>query len=203
VAINKETKKMTNTVVYGRGPNGRALRKDGTERKERKTLTPAERMLQLEEQTKRARSSIGRAVFTNAPGLAKFVSGVGTFRRWIRDARSYATEEARNARRAYFQRQLDLIDAKGSAAESWLPNAEKAIGTISGLYQNIGEAIESFLRKNGREPNANEAEGIVSSFLSEDVRKVVEDANNPESDVFHGMRRDDVTEDSTDEDDTL
>ena len=194
---------MANDVVYGRGPNGRALRKDGTERKERKTLTPAERMLQLEEQTKRARSSIGRAVFSNLPGLSRFVSGIGTFRRWIRDARSYATEEARNARRAYFQRQLDLIDAKGEAAETWLPGAEKAVNTISGLYQNIGEAIETFLKKNGREPDAKEAESIVSGFLSADVRKVVEDANNPESDVFHGLRRDDVTEDSADDDDTL
>lgn len=194
---------MANDAIHGRGPNGRALRKDGTERKERKTLTPAERMLQLEEQTKRARVSIGRAVFSNAPGLARFVSGIGTFRRWIRDARAYATEEARIARRAYFQRQLDLIDAKGEAAETWLPNAEKAIATISGLYQNIGEAIEAFLRKNGREPNAKEAEDIVSSFLSADVRKVVEDANNPESDVFHGLRRDDVTEDATEDDDAL
>lgn len=195
---------MTNDVVYGRGPNGRALRKDGTERKERKTLSPAERMLQLEEQTKRARGSIGRAVFSNLPGLSRFVSGIGTFRRWIRDARSYATEEARNARRAYFQRQLDLIDAKGEAAATWLPGAEKAVNTISGLYQNIGEAIEAFLKKNGREPDAKEAEGIVSAFLSADVRQVVEDANNPESDVFHGLRRDDVTEDSDDgDDDTL
>ena len=129
-------------AIYGRGPNGRAIRKDGTERKERRTLTPAERLAQLSQATINARASIGRTVFATLPDMGKFVSGIGTFRRWIRDARSYATEDARNARRAYFQRQLDTIDAKGEAADTWLPGADKAISTISGLYQNIGEAFE-------------------------------------------------------------
>lgn len=193
---------MSNPIL-GRGANGRALRKDGTERKERRTLTAAERLAQLAAQTNAARASIGRSIFRALPGMSDFVSGIGTFRRWIRDARAYSTEEARNVRRAYFQRQLDLIDAKGAAAESWLPGADKAAGTISGLYQNIGTDIEAFVKANGREPSATEAEGMVSKYLSEDVRKIVEDANNPENDVFAGFRRDDGADDSDDADDML
>jgi hypothetical protein len=195
---------MSKDAIYGRGPNGRAIRKDGGERKERRTLTPSERLAQLAQQTINARASIGRAIFGTLPGMSAFVSGIGTFRRWIRDARSYATEDARIARRAYFQRQLDTIDAKGDAAEGWLPGADKAVTTISGLYQNIGEAVEEFVRKNGREPTAAEGETIVSRYLSEDVRKVVEDANDPDNDPFHDFRRDADTEDAEDTDaDTL
>jgi len=191
-------------AIYGRGPNGRAIRKDGTERKERRTLTPAERLAQLSQATINARASIGRTVFATLPDMGKFVSGIGTFRRWIRDARSYATEDARNARRAYFQRQLDTIDAKGEAADTWLPGADKAISTISGLYQNIGEAFEAFILKNGREPNPAEGSEIVNRYLSPDVRQVVEDANDPDNDPFHDFRRDADTEDTEDTDaDTL
>jgi hypothetical protein len=180
------------------------LKKDGTERKERKTLSAAEQLAQLAERANSARASIGRKIFSALPGMTRFVSGIGTFRRWIRDARSYATDAARAVRRAYYQRMLDTIDAKGKAAESWLPNAEKAVGTISSLYQNIGAAIEAFMLKNGREPSADESEAIVSQYLSDDVRKIVEDANDPANDVFHGFRRDDVTEDTAeDDDDTL
>lgn len=195
---------MGNDAIYGRGPNGRAIRKDGTERKERRTLTPAERILAVREANIRAHVSIGRAVFGNLPGLSAFVSGIGTFRRWIRDARSYATEDARIARRAYFQSQIDMIDAKGVAAESWLPKATKAIDTISGLYRGIGEAIEAHVTTSGKEPDATETEAIVSRFLSPDVREIVENANNPEADVFHGLRRGDDAEVSDAEDtDTL
>ena len=191
-------------AIYGRGPNGRAIRKDGTERKERRTLTPAERLAQLSQATINARASIGRTVFATLPDMGKFVSGIGTFRRWIRDARSYATEDARNARRAYFQRQLDTIDAKGEAADTWLPGADKAISTISGLYQNIGEAFEAFILKNGREPNPAEGSEIVNRYLSPDVRQVVEDANDPDNDPFHDFRRDADTEDTENTDaDTL
>ncbi len=194
---------MSNDVVYGRGPNGRALRKDGTERKERRTLSIGEKIEQLKQAQIRACVGMGRAIFATVPNLAKFVDGISTFRRWISDAKSYLTEEDRQARREYFQRQIDLIDAKGEAAAKWLPGAEKAISTISGLYQNIGEAIEAFIKANNREPTHNEAEAIVSRFLSADVRKIVEDANNPENDVFYGLRREDTTVSSPEGTDTL
>ena len=98
---------MSKDAIYGRGPNGRAIRKDGTERKERRTLTTAERLAQIAQQTINARAAIGRAIFNALPGMTRFVSGIGTFRRWIRDARSYASADARKARREYFQRMLD------------------------------------------------------------------------------------------------
>jgi hypothetical protein len=189
-------------AIFGRGANGRALRKDGTERKERRTLTAAERLAQLQEQTLSAHASIGRSVFGTLPGMTAFVSGIGTFRRWIRDARSYATEKVRAERRAYFQSQIDLIDAKGERAEVWLPKADKAVAVISGLYQNIGTAIQAFIAKNGREPTSAECESFVTQYLSEDVKKVVEDANNPDNDVFAGLRRGD-TDDDTEDNDTL
>lgn len=199
----KGTKDMSNPV-YGRGANGRALRKDGTERKERRTLTPAERIAALADAQKKVNASIGRSIFGSIPGMAKFVSGIGTFRRWIRDARSYATAEARAVRREYYQRMLDTIDAKGAAAEAWLPKAEKAVSLISGLYQNIGQEITAFMDKNGREPTAEETEEFVTKYLSDDVRKIVEDSNNPENDVFHGFRRGDSDgAEDTEDDETL
>jgi hypothetical protein len=194
-----------NKAIFGRGPNGRALRRDGTERKERRTLTAAERISQLAAQTEAAHASIGRSIFNKLPGMSAFVSGIGTFRRWIRDARAYSTEEARAARRAYFQRQLDIIDAKGEAAEAWLPNSEKVAETISGLYRNIGNGIEAFIAKHERVPNDAEASEIISKYLSDDVKELVEKANDPANDVFVGFRRgdDDGTEDTEEDADTL
>lgn len=189
--------------IFGRGPNGRALRKDGTERKERASLSMAERLAKHAQEMEAAKASIGRKIFSNVENLGQFVSGIGIFRKWIRDAKSYASEDARNARREYFQRQLDTIDAKGAAAEKWLPKATDAIETISGLYTKIGNDILSFTEKNGKEPSSQEVEAIIRSHLSDDVRKIVEAANDPANDVFHGLRRDDLTDDSADDSDTL
>ncbi len=190
-------------AVYGRGPNGRAIRKDGTERKERRTLTPDEKLAQIEENTNKAFATIGRSLFSNAKGLEKFVSGIDIFNKWHKDAKAYGTEEARNTRRAYFQRQLDTIDAKGEAAEAWLPEADKAAAAISGLYQNIGNDIRVFVAKNKRQPNSAETEVIIRQYLTEDVVSVVENSNDPTNDVFHGFRKGEDTETVVTPSDTL
>ena len=185
---------LMNTPVNGRGPNGRALKKDGTERKARRNLTAAEVIAQIEEKAKASKATIGRKVFSNVPNLEQFTNGVQNFRKWIRDAKAYETEDKRAERRAYFVRQLELIDEKGSRAEKWLPGASQAIAALSDLYANIGQATIDFMTKNGREPNEDEQRAIVASLVSDDVRKIVEDANDPDNDVFAGLRRGDDTE---------
>lgn len=191
-------------TMFGRGPNGRALRKDGTERKERKNLSPLERIEAVKEIARKAYASIGRGIFGKMKGLQKFVSGIGTFRRWIREAQAFSTEEKRAERRAYHERQIALIDEKGRRAAAWLPGAEKAKNAISGLYASIGEAMENFVKENGRAPTDEEVSNIVGTFLSDDIRKIVEDANDPANDVFVGLRRgDDVEESNYDDNDTL
>jgi hypothetical protein len=185
---------MSKSPVFGRGENGRALRKDGTERKARVVLSPAERLLKAQEDRLAAYASVGKNVFAEVKGLENFVSGIGIFRRWHREARAYATEDARNARREYFQRQLEMIEEKGTRAENWLPSAENAAGIISDLYSKIGKDVESFVTDNKRMPNDAEITAIVSKYLTEDVKEVVEGANDPDNDVFAGLRAGDDNE---------
>lgn len=188
-------------TIHGRDPEtGRALRKDGKPRKKRRTLSPMERMRQLEEKAKAAYSSIGRDIFKGIPAMAGFVSGIGTFRRWIRDARSYGTDEARAKRSEYFQRMLDTVAEKGERAENWLPGAENAEAVISDLYENIGRDIEAYHSENGEAPDSDTTLEIVQRYLTDDVRAVVESANDPENDPFHGLRRGDSEDDSEDSD---
>lgn len=183
---------MAKQPIHGRGPNGRALKSDGTERKPRATYSGAERLAILAAQRKAAMANIGREILSAAGNeMAAFVSGIANFRRYVREARAYATEDSRAARRAYFEAQIALIEAKGKAAEKYLDGAEKASEGITRLMENIGADVSAFTEKNGRMPNGKEVNEMISAHISSDLRKIVEEANDPAKDVFHGLRRGD------------
>lgn len=183
---------MAKPPIHGRGPNGRALKSDGTERKARTTLSKEERLAKMNAQKKSLMATIGRDILAAAGNeMAAFVSGIANFRRYVREARAYATEESRAARRAYFEAQIALIEAKGAAAEKYLKGAEKAAQAISDLMENIGEEVYAFNEDTGRMPGGKEITDMISSHISAEVRKIVEEANDPAKDVFHGLRRGD------------
>jgi ribosomal protein S11 len=139
-----------------------------------------------------AMANIGREILSAAGNeMAAFVSGIATFRGYVREARAYATAENRAARRAYFEQQIALIDAKGKAAEKYLKDAQKASEAISRLMENIGLDVSAFMEKNGQVPNGKEVNEMISKHISSDIRKIVEGANDPAKDVFYGLRRGD------------
>lgn len=183
---------MANEPIHGRGPNGRALKKDGTERKARVSLSGSERLQKLEAQKLAMMANFGREILSAAGSdMAAFSSGIATFRGYVREARAYATAENRAARRAYFEAQIALIEAKGKAAEKYLKDTEKAAKAISSLTENIGMDVAAFMENNGRMPDGKEISEMISKHISSDIRKIVEGANDPAKDVFRGLRRGD------------
>ena len=187
---------------YGYGPNGRALKKDGTERKARRTLTPEETIAQLAEAEARAYAGIGRKILTAADSLSGFNSGLAIFKRWVNECKSVASEDKREARRAYLQAQIDMLDSKGAVAESFLPGAQDAIEVINGLYSRIGREYQALVKSGDTSP-ASVAE-MIRGEISDDVLEIVESANNPETDPLRDFRRDSGEEDTDGEDsDTL
>lgn len=187
---------------FGRGPNGRALKADGTERKARATLSPEEKMAQIEQLERNMYAGIGRKILAAAPNMGAFVSGLGTFKRWVRECVSFSDAEKRTARRAYYQAQIDAIDAKGVIADTFLPDSAAAIETINGLYSAIGEGYQTLSKaKNITEETVG---AMIADLISEDVREIVEDSNDPDNDPYADYRRGASDEDTTDEDsDTL
>jgi hypothetical protein len=188
------------TARYGYGPNGRALKKDGTERKARRTLSPEEKILQLAEMEKKAYSGIGRKVLDGADSLSGFNSGLAIFKGWVREAKSVADVDKREARRAYLQAQIDALDSKGAIAEDFLPGAADAIESVNGLYARIGKGYQALVNSGDATPE-NVAE-MIRENISEDVRDIVESANDPDNDPFRDYRRGSESED-TDDDDSL
>lgn len=181
---------------FGRDPEtGRAFKADGTVRKARKTLTPQERMKALAEQQNATFRTIGRTVIKAAPSLAAFVAALGTFRKWVRDCKAYGSPEAMEARRAYHRAQLDAIEAKGEAAQDWLPDAQDVSDALADVGQSIGRA----LAESGEELTTEVAEAIVAKHLPANVREMVEAAADPDNDPFAGLRRDDLAVSDDDE----
>ena len=188
---------------FGTDPvTGRALNRDGTVRKQRTTLTAAEKAAKAREAVLSAAKSLGRDAIKSVNSLAGFLSGIGTFRKWAKDAVAYSTEEKRAAKRTYFEAQIAAIEGKGAAAEAWLPTAESALSGLSSFEADVGDAVMAFMEENGREPNADEAEAIVRDFLSDEVRTLVEGCADPDSDPFRDYRRG-ATSDDTEDNDTL
>jgi hypothetical protein len=190
-------------AIHGRDPvTGRAFKADGTVRKERRTLTPEEKIAQIREIEKRAFSTIGQKILSAAGKFSGFVTGLGIFRAWIREARSYGDAEKRAAKRAYYQRMIDTLDAKGEIANNFLPSAADAISTVDGLYSRIGEGYQALVKSGQATPENIEA--LISENIGDDVREIVESANDPDNDPFGDYRRDaepNVT--ATEDSDTL
>ena len=191
---------------YGTDPvTGRALNKDGSVRKKRVKLTAAQKAAKARETVINAAKSLGRDAIKEVKSLALFVASIGTFRKWGKDAVSFSTPEKRAEKRAYYERMLDTIDAKGAAAEAWLPSADAALADLASFEANVGEAIMEHLEANDNvPPTAEEAEAIVRSFLTDEVRELVEGAADPSNDPFAEFRRNAVADDDGDDDeDTL
>lgn len=190
---------------FGREPvSGLAYKANGKTRAKRRTFTAVEAMTRLAEQAGKAMAGIGRTFMRALPGLAGLRSTVGTFRKWVRDAKAYATPEACAERRAYHERMIQAIDGKHKAAKAWLPGAAAAIAAIDGLYSKVGTAFAEFRKANGRDPTPAESEAIVNAACPADVRKVVEGAADPANDPFAAFRRDaadpDTASDGEDDD---
>lgn len=186
---------------FGRdAATGLAFKADGTVRAKRRTFSAVEQMERLAEQARRAMGGIGRSILRTLTGFAAFRGTVGTFRKWVRDCRAYATPEACAERRRYHEAMLAAIDGKHKAAVAWLPKADKATGAIDALYAKVGEAFAAFRKANGRDPDAVEAEAIVGRFLTPEVRAIVEGAADPSNDPFAAFRRDAAEPEASDED---
>lgn len=192
---------------YGTDPKtGRALNKDGTVRKARTKLTAAQKAAKAREAVVNASKSLGREAVRSVELLALFVASIGTFRKWSKDAVSFSTPEKRAAKRAWYEAQLAAIDAKGEAAEAWLPSAESAIRELEAFEANVGEDVMAFIEANGRAPDPAESEAMVRKHLSDDVRSLVEGAADPANDPFAAFRRSAVEPDEDadgDDEDTL
>lgn len=186
---------MTDTK-YGRGPNGRALKKDGTERKARSNFTAAEKARQIREMTLKANATIGKKVLASAEGISQFTDGLAIFRKWVSDCKAVGTPEKREARRAYLQAQIDALEEKGAVAEEFLPGAEAAIEAIESLHADIGSAYVELMDAGAvTEDSVSE---ILQNVISDEVKQIVESANDPENDPLRKFRRgsDSESEDS-------
>jgi hypothetical protein len=188
------------TARYGYGPNGRALKKDGTERAARRTLSPEEKIAQLAEMEAKAYGGIGKKILSGSEDMSGFNSGLAIFKGWVREARAVADEDKREARRAYLQAQIDALDSKGAVAAEFLPGAGEAIEVVNGLYSRIGKGYQALV--NSGEATPDNVAAMIREQISDDVLEIVESANDPDSDPFGEFRRG-AGEEDTEEDDTL
>lgn len=172
---------------FGRDPvTGRAFKSDGTVRKARASLTPTERLAALQQAQERAHASVGRSVAATIPAFAAVVTNAGTVRRYAREARAYATPEARAERAAYFQRMLEAVAAKGRAAQAWLTENADAAEAVADLYAALGEAVAQL----GRTPTEAEARRLLAEVVPADTLRLLQQASDPARDPFAAFRRD-------------
>jgi len=198
VWVRKQTTMSQSTNT--RGPNGRALNKDGTERKARTTLSPAEKAAKARKAVRDAAKSMGADAIKHVDSLATFRGGIATVRGYLRTAAEYSTPEKCAAKRAYFERMADMVDAKGEAARSYLDGAKDTVKSLETFEAAVGNDIMEYIDENEYEPDASESEAIVREHLSADVVSFVEGAADPELDPFLNFRRAKDTDDGEDSD---
>ena len=174
---------------YGYGPNGRALKKDGTERKERTTKSVQDRFAEIEIAKSRVFALAGKAHLSETEGFEAFNSGLARFKARISEARRYSTRERRDILRARLEAEILAIDEKGLIAEEYLSGVEDSMNTISGIYEEVGKAV------------MEGGDTDISDMLSLEVTEIVEDSNNPETDPFAKFKSD--NEDSEEDSDEL
>jgi predicted nucleic acid-binding Zn-ribbon protein len=175
---------------YGYGPNGRALKKDGTERKERTTKTIKEKMAEIKAQKARVYGQAGKAIVSETEGFEEFSEGLSRIKARISEARRYSTAEKRENIRARLQAEIDSLESKGEIAAEYLAQAEDTIDTLDNLYSEIGERVMD---------GGEDAADVMDELISEEVSEIVEDANNPDSDPFANFK----ANANEDEEDTL
>jgi hypothetical protein len=172
-----------------RGPNGRALKKDGTERKARTVLTPFQKAAKRREQRRVEMRGIGRGILRGMDSLAAFLEGIGKVRGFNRTAAEYSTPEKRAAKRAYFEAQIEAIEGKGEVAEAYLEQSGDTLERIEGIEEKVGEDIFQWMEDNPGEPTTAELEDIVRAHITADDIEFVEGASDPENDPFVDYRR--------------
>lgn len=178
---------------FGRDPvTGRAYRADGTVRKARTTLDASERLAEVEARKARIFEGIGASLAEAVPALAGIVAQAEAVKRWTREARAYATPEARAARRAYFERMAAAVDAKGRAAEAYLEGAVDAGEMVAALYAALGQVAAS----TAGTPTADACVEAVHAALPSKARAALARAGSPEADPFAAFRRADAEPDA-------
>lgn len=182
------------------GPNGRALNKDGNERKARTKLTPFQKAQRRKEQRAQEMRSIGRDILGAVKSLAGFRAGIGKVRGYSRTAVEFSTEEKRAAKREFYEAQIAAIEGKGAIAEAYLAESGDTLARVDGIEESVGADIFEFMDDNGREPTSDEVEAIVREHISGEDIEFVEGASDPENDPFGDYRRGADTDDDEDTD---
>lgn len=182
---------------YGRCvETSRAFKADGTVRAKRRTKSTAEKIAAQEEARRATYRTVGRDILKRAEHPV--TSHVARFRKYLRDARGYATEEALAARRAYFEAQLAACDEKHARAAEWLPGAEAADEAVKGATESLGLAVAERMASGDIEKDSDitpeVAADIISEYLPEDAIATIASAADPEGDPFHGLRRADLSD---------
>ena len=182
------------------GPNGRALNKDGTERKARTKLTPFQKAQRRKEARKAEMRSIGRDILKADKKSNGLLTNVGKARAWLREAVAYSTPEKVAERVARLQAEIDSAQAKHETAVEYLENSAD-LSALEDLEANVGEDVFAFMDDNAREPTAEETAEMCAAHCTEEVSEALADAGDPENDPFTDFRRDNAEEDSEDESD--
>ena len=188
---------------YGCDPEGRAYNKDGTLRKSREAKSPAEQLQAIADAERRAHAGMGRKVLATVPTMAAFLKSFGTFRRWVREAKAATDVEAR---RAYYQRMLDTVDAKADAGQTFLDNMGNAVEQANGVFAKVGAAYAAWFKANGAAPEGDDLAGIIADAVDADAVARVASASDPANDPFAEYRRDtspEASDDADEDDDTL
>ena len=191
--------------AFGRDPDtGRAYKRNGTVRKSRTVKTPEEQLTDLAAAEKRAEAGMGRKILASMGRYSGFLGAFGKFRSWVTECKSHATPEAIAKRREALEQQLADLEAKQEAAQAFLAEQGEAIAQANGVFANVGRGYIAFNRANGRAPNAEEGEAIVSNVVDAEAVEAVERSSDPANDPFIAFRRDAPSvETNDDDDDTL
>ena len=189
----------------GRGPNGRALNKDGTERKARTKRTEAEIVQKLAEDRIAAHAAIGRSKLATAGGpIAALLLAMTTFRKWVREVTKFSTPEGLAAIREYHEAALAAIDAKAEIAQAWLPDSQATLSMLDDLPVKVGRAFERYQEDNGTFPDDEEMAAVIEGLMEGYDTSAIEARTGPDADPFAAFRRkakdsDETVEDSGEE----
>jgi hypothetical protein len=182
------------------GPNGRALKKDGTERKARTVLTPFQKAARRREQRKTEMRGIGRGILKGDEASAALLDNVGTARSQARQANVYLTDGAIDpakvaAKVAYHERQVAIQQQKAELAQEWAERGGADLTALESLEEAVGEEIFAFM-EDGDEPTAEEVAEICARHFGPEVVAALAAAGDPSNAPFASMQDEDEDEDS-------
>jgi hypothetical protein len=195
----------TDGATWGRDPDsGRAYTKAGTVRKARTAKDETAMLADLAERERKAQATIGRKVLTGHARFVSFMAAFAMFRAWVREARQYATDEAIEAKRVALEQAILDLNARQTAAQTFLAAQGDAIAQANGVFSSVGSAFIQHTKDAGSPPNEEQASAIIGKAINAKAIKAVESAANPDADPFKTFRRNQVeSEESDDDGDTL